>query len=916
MLALAGCGRMRFADFGGRSSVSGTDASPRVTVAKKITLSGATSFPALTCNGLTIRTQDEDSNDKAVSADTPVILRTSADGTFHTASDCSAATRTNSVTLPAGESSLPVYYFPNRGGETPVFIAEAPTTTLTQASLPVVADPAPIHFMEVLGPRAATINTCAGPYRLQLQNADHLPEISLVDAVAAFTLGAGRSMFTDSGCLSSATSLTIPARQSSATFYLRSISAGVETFTATVTGPFNTNISAQVSFSSRYNRIDTVAGKINPSGFRDGDGISQARLYLPGRMTNDGTHVYFTDGAYERIRRYTPSTRQVVTVVGNSADQSSPLNRDGYGPYLRTGGGIFDLTADATHLYFTHGSCIRRMNLSTWMVDTLIGDCQILGNSNGIGTAARLPWLNHLRIDPVLRRLYSSNNSGIWQTDLDTLNTRLIAGDATATGNTDGVGLAARFDLNQGGLHVQSDGSLIVGEFSQIKLMNTSTYAMSTVQTSVWHQENMVQVGSWIYAFNSAQTEYLRKFQISPAYTSSYEFMNMIYVSRDGGSGIGSITGGRGLTAIGNILYFTEQHTHLLRQADIDTGVITTLAGSNGFDYGGTDAASLRGKNMTLIAGSGTTLYFGDKTNCNIRKIDTSTGAVTLIAGDDNVGFTPSRCVPVDGTGGPGGTARFSDGIGTGALSGSYLYVGDGGRIRRIDLSAASLDVVTLAGSDTRNPITDGTGAAAILQNANFPTIIGTSLYFGDNYAVRKLDLLTNGVTTLAGEPSTYGYANGPFASARFSAITGIAVRGAANQLVVTDQFTVRVLDLTTQTVSSLAGTPGGSFAVDGNPLSSMFNQIRAMTFYYDIGAGDEILFIYDGNGIREFNTGTGTVSSLSGYTQNYAVYADQDGLLHSAGVSPAQSIGYFKLVVLADGALYFPTGQGIRKVY
>ena len=914
-MMLVGCGRIRSADFGGRLSVS-SPSSPVVTTPRKIVLSGAMSYPALTCSGLTVRTQDEHSNDRAVSEDTTVLLRTSGDGTFHTASDCNSGTRTNSITLAAGESTLPVYYYPTRGEETPVLSAEAPSTSLTQASLPVVADPAPVMSLAILGPRAAAVSACAGPYRLQLRNSNYLPEFLLSDAVANITLGAGRTLYTDPACLNATTNLTIPARQSTVNFYLKSTATGVETFTALIGSPLNLSISAQVSFSSRFTQISTVAGKMNPMGFSDGNGIDQIRLKSPSRMTNDGTHVYLIDGPYNLIRKYTPATGQMVTVVGNPHDQLSPFYRDGYGPLLRTGGGLSDLAADSTHLYFTHGSCIRRMNLSTLMVDTLIGSCQNSGNMNGVGIAARIPGLVHLRIDPVLRRLYFSNLSSIWQADLETLNTQLIAGDLSQTGHSDGVGLAARFNLNQGGLHVLPDGNLIVGELGRVKLMNTNTRAITTIQASAYGQENMVQVGSWIYAFHSAQTSYFRKFAISPSYSATTEFSNMIYVSRDGGAGVGSVNGGRGLTAIGNTLYFTEQHTHLLRKADIDTGVITTLGGSNGYDYGGTDANTLRGKSMTIIAGAGSILYVGDKSHCNIRRLDTNTGAVSVIAGYNNLSFDPGQCVATDGTGGVSGTARFSPEISAGALVGSYLYVGDGGRIRRVDLSSPTFDVVTLVGSSTRNPITDGVGPAAILQNANFPTVIGNDLYFGDNYAVRKLDLVTNAVTTVAGNAASLGFIQGPFAGARFWAITGIAVRGAANQLIVTDQFSVRLLDLTTQTVSLLAGAPGGTLTVDGTAGVARFHQIKAMNYHYDIGSGDEIFFIYDSYGIREFNHGTDTVSSLSGFTQDTNAFADLDGVLHRAGVSPVESAGYFKIVVLADGALYFPTGQGIRKAH
>ena len=905
------CGKMRNADFGSRATAS-TQGLQVGTSTQRISIAGQTDFPARTCAGLTIRTEDEHSNERAVETPTQILLNTSGDGVFHSASDCNSASRTNTLVFDAGDSTKPVYYFSNRGETGPVLSASAPSTSLTAGSITVNPIPAPITELAILGPRAGRINNCIGPYTLQFRNVDHLPEKTTSSTQVDFTLGLNTTLYTESLCSNPVTSVTVPAQQSSTSFYLRSTTAQVETLTASNFG-FGVSLSAQVSFSSRFSTFTQVAGRTNPYGFANGDGLTDARFMSPSKLTNDGTHIYILE-AMKRIRRYTPMTGQVITVVGNAADSNSSLYRDGYGPLLRTDGGgfIMDIVADSSHLYFNDFYCIRRMNLSTMMVETIVGSCTTSGAANGIGTSARLPWIHFLTLDPVLRRLYAANHSSVWQIDLETLQTRLIAGDATTTGNLDGVGAAARFNLNQGGLLVRPDGNLLLGEFDKLREMDHQTHAVSLIQSGAYQQENMVSVGSTYYAFNSAQTEYLRSFNLGP-YSSQTLFNNQLGATRDGDSSTASITGARGLTALNGDLYFSQTNSHVIRRINLAVMTISTVAGSNGFDYGGTTTSDFKSRNTNIIASNGSTLYISDRVNCNIRSMDTTTGAVEIIAGSTAVSWYQdmSRCQSADGTGGPAGIARFTPEIGQGVISGTSLYVSDGGRIKRIDLASPTLDVVTLAGSSSRGPPTDGVGTLAILANPGALAVIGDDLFFADAFSIRKLNLLNNTVSTLAGSTSS-GTVDGPAAGARFTWISGLAVFGTGTQLVVSDQYTIRLFDPLGGTVTRVTGQASPPVLLDGPFASATFMNIRGLSFRNDMGS--YYLYIDDVYGLREVDLDNGIVSSLNGTTQSSPAVADKNGPLHQAATSP---LGYFvNMPFLPDGALYLPTGQGIRKLH
>jgi hypothetical protein len=197
---------------------------------------------------------------------------------------------------------------------------------------------------------------------------------------------------------------------------------------------------------------------------------------------------------------------------------------------------------------------------------------------------------------------------------------------------------------------------------------------------------------------------------------------------------------------------------------------VTTIAGRAGANGSadGTGTAA-RFYYPTDITTGGTNLYVADYGNHTIRKIVISTGAVTTIAGSAGI----------DGSADDVGTAatfRHPFGI---ATDGTDLYVTDSGNhtIRRIDISTGA--VTTIAGSAGTNGSADGTGTAATFYSPTGITTDGTDLYVTDsgNNTIRRIVISTLAVQTVAGS-LTYGLADGTGAAARFYFPTGITTDG------------------------------------------------------------------------------------------------------------------------------------------
>ncbi len=150
------------------------------------------------------------------------------------------------------------------------------------------------------------------------------------------------------------------------------------------------------------------------------------------------------------------------------------------------------------------------------------------------------------------------------------------------------------------------------------------------------------------------------------------------------------------------------------------------------------------------VSPDGTTAFLADTFVGTVRKVDIATGATTTILG------APFELVSIDGT---GVDARFASPRGL-AVSpdGATLWVGDGASLRRVDL--ATLDVETVAGDQTAPGDVDATGL-----DARFEFLLhdleddGTAVYATDrvNDKVKRIDTTTFEVTTIASGFSTPG---------------------------------------------------------------------------------------------------------------------------------------------------------------
>lgn len=226
------------------------------------------------------------------------------------------------------------------------------------------------------------------------------------------------------------------------------------------------------------------------------------------------------------------------------------------------------------------------------------------------------------------------------------------------------------------------------------------------------------------------------------------------------------------------------------------------------------------------------------------------------------------------------GVAGYLDGVGLAtrfrglqglASDGANLYVADGDndRIRKIELSSRT--VTTLAGDGVAGFL-DGPGSTARFDQPGGMTTDGVSLFVADpnNHRIRRIDLATGVVSTFAGS-GTSGYLDGPGASARFNAPRDLTIAGA--NLYVADQNgqRIRVVNLFSQEVSTLAGDGTSGFA-EGVGTAARFGDP------YGIVSAAGNLYVVDARNrrIRKVEIATGLVTTLAG--TGVAGFADGEG--------------------------------------
>lgn len=534
--------------------------------------------------------------------------------------------------------------------------------------------------------------------------------------------------------------------------------------------------------------LETLMGDGNPGSTGDGGPAVSARLNGPAGVAvgPDGT-IWISDQGNHRIRRIDPVDGTASTAAGTGSPGSAGDGGPGSAAQFNSPAGLRHGPDGAIHIADRDNHRVRRIDPATGLVTTVAGS-GVAGFSGDGGPAltAALSGPEDVAFDSDGRLLIAdAGNHRVRRVDPVDGRISTVAGSGAAGLAGDG-GPATAANLNgPSALAVAGDGVWYVADSLNRRIRQVDAVSGNITTLS---------------GAGAAPAEG------QPAYLATLESPS-------------------GLALAGQVLVVAEEAGHRLRGVGSGNGgawsgqsedpVVVTLAG-DGF-AGDLDSdtdpllARFTGPTGVAVDASGL-LLLADTGNHKLRRV--SAGGVGTLAGTGEPGYFDDV---------PANLATF---VSPGAVipdpAGGYLIADTlNHRIRRLDPLGF---VGPFAG--TGLPGFSGEGGQPDRAQLNQPGAMVTDaegrIYFCDqaNHRIRLIDRAIRQIVTIAGtgDPGFSGD-GGPATAARLDTPSGLVLGGSGRLYVAdTGNHRIRVIDLATGAIATLAGTGSPGAGGDGGP--------------------------------------------------------------------------------------------------
>ena len=542
--------------------------------------------------------------------------------------------------------------------------------------------------------------------------------------------------------------------------------------------------------------ISTIAGTGDRGYGGDGGPATQAQLRYPSGVAVDGVgNLYIAAG--RRVRKVDATTGTISTIAGTgewgySGDGGPATQAEFTDPFAVTVDG-------AGNLYISdlRAHCIRKVDATTGTISTIAGTGEWgYGGDGGPAIEAQLSEPHGVAVDAVGNVYITSYwNHRVRKVDTVTGAISTIAGTGGWGYRGDGgPATQAEFRYPQG-VAVDGAGNLYIADEGnhRVRKIEAVTGTISTIAGT----------GEWGYSGDGG-----------PAIEAQLRYPSAVTVD-----GAGSF-------------YIADSGNNRIRKVSAFTGTINTIAGTGEWGYSGEGGPAIEaqlGYPQAVAVDHVGNLYIADFHNNRIRKMDAATGTISTIAGTGEWGYS--------GDGGPATQAQlgYPEGVAVDGVGNLYISDSRNNRIRKV--SAFTGTISTIAGTGEWGY--SGDGGPATQAQLGYPEGVAVdgvgNLYIAAGRRVRKVDATTGTISTIAGT-GEWGYSGdgGPATQAQLRYPSGLTVDGAGN-LYIADgsNYRIRKVDVCTGTINTIAGTGEQGYGGDGG-----FATAAKLGYATDIAVG------------------------------------------------------------------------------
>jgi sugar lactone lactonase YvrE len=310
--------------------------------------------------------------------------------------------------------------------------------------------------------------------------------------------------------------------------------------------------------------------------------------------------------------------------------------------------------------------------------------------------------------------------------------------------------------------------------------------------------------------------------------------------------------GGVAVDKSGN-LYFADSGNNSIRMVTATTGIITTVAGpgvSSNLGDGGPATSAYLNQPKGIAFDGAANLYIADTNNNRVRMIAATTGIITTVAGGGTAGEIG------DGGLATAAYISWPQAVTFDHSQNLYITDSGNARIRKVDTSNGIITTIAgngIQGNSGDGGL--ATAAEVDLSSESGIAVDGTGNVYFSNWpdTIRKVDAIIGGITTIAGDGYfAYGGDGGAATMAELYGPAGLALDLAGN-LYIADSFNyvVRKVTLPPTAAVLLSPTPGLSTILGASNVTFQWSAVATATEYQlnlsAIAPGDSDLYTYKG---------------------------------------------------------------------